>query len=102
MNNQEQHIANEAASYLKLYIVEVIKSQLNSGDMNDLNDHIRSIIKEVIEDHYSDEDRIREICQDEVNNLHLEDRMREIAQEEVSDIDIDTLLSGKTVTITFE
>jgi hypothetical protein len=100
--NREQLIANEAMCYMKSYIVEIMRSHFDGGDMTEMNDRIRAMIKEVIEDHYLGEDRIREICQEEVNNIDLEDQMREIAQEEVSGIDIDTLLAGKTVTIRFE
>jgi len=100
--NREQLIANEAMCCMKSYIVEIMRSHFDGGDMTEMNDRIRAMIKEVIEDHYLGEDRIREICQEEMDNCNLEDKMREIAQEEVSDIDIDTLLSGKTVTITFE
>ena len=100
--NREQLIANEAMCCMKSYIVEIIRSHFDSGDMTEMNDRIRAMIKEVIEDHYLGEDRIREICQEEMDNCNLEDKMRDIAQEEVSGIDIDTLLAGKTVTITFD
>lgn len=100
--NREQLIANEAMCCMKSYIVEIMRSHFDGGDMTEMNDRIRAMIKEVIEDHYLGEDRIREICQEEVNNIDFEDQMREIAQEEVSGIDVDTLLAGKTVTIRFE
>lgn len=100
--NREQLIANEAMCCMKSYIVEIMRSHFDGGDMTEMNDRIRAMIKEVIEDHYLGEDRIREICQEEVQNIDFEDQMREIAQEEVSGIDVDTLLAGKTVTIRFE
>ena len=100
--NREQLIANEAMCCMKSYIVEIMRSHFDGGNMTEMNDRIRAMIKEVIEDHYLGEDRIREICQEEVQNIDLEDQMREIAQEEVSGIDVDTLLAGKTVTIRFE
>ena len=100
--NREQLIANEAMCCMKSYIVEIMRSHFDGGDMTEMNDKIKAMIKEVIEDHYLGEDRIREICQEEVNNIDFEDQMREIAQEEVSGIDVDTLLAGKTVTIRFE
>lgn len=100
--NREQLIANEAMCCMKSYIVEIMRSHFDGGDMTEMNDRIRAMIKEVIEDHYLGEERIREICQEEVNNIDFEDQMREIAQEEVSGIDVDTLLAGKTVTIRFE
>jgi hypothetical protein len=87
---------------MKSYIVEIMRSHFDGGDMTEMNDRIRAMIKEVIEDHYLGEDRIREICQEEIQNIDLEDQMREVAQEEVSGIDVDTLLAGKTVTITFD
>lgn len=102
MTDREHTIASEAMVYIRKYIVEIMKAQLDSDNMTELNDHIRRIVKEVVEDHYLNEQSIIEICQNEIENLHLEDKMREIAQEEVSDIDIDTLLAGKTVTITFD
>lgn len=100
--NREQLIANEAMCCMKSYIVEIMRSHFDGGDMTEMNDRIRAMIKEVIEDHYLGEERIREICQEEVQNIDFEDQMREIAQEEVSGIDVDTLLAGKTVTIRFE
>lgn len=100
--NREQLIANEAMCCMKSYIVEIMRSHFDGGDMTEMNDRIRAMIKEVIEDHYLGEDRIREICQEEMDSCNLEDKMREIAQEEVSGIDVDTLLAGKTVTITFD
>lgn len=100
--NREQLIANEAMCCMKSYIVEIMRSHFDGGDMTEMNDRIRAMIKELIEDHYLGEERIREICQEEVNNIDFEDQMREIAQEEVSGIDVDTLLAGKTVTIRFE
>ena len=100
--NREQLIANEAMCCMKSYIVEIMRSHFDGGDMTEMNDRIRAMIKEVIEDHYLGEDRIREICQEEIQNIDLEDQMREVAQEEVSGIDVDTLLAGKTVTITFD
>jgi Arc/MetJ-type ribon-helix-helix transcriptional regulator len=90
--NREQLIANEAMCAMKSYIVEIIKSHFDSGDMNEMNDHIRKIVREVIEDHYLGEDRIREIC---------EETAQRIAEEEVSNIDAESLLRGMTVEITF-
>jgi hypothetical protein len=87
---------------MKSYIVEIMRSHFDGGDMTEMNDRIRAMIKEVIEDHYLGEERIREICQEEVQNIDFEDQMREIAQEEVNSIDVDTLLAGKSVTIRFE
>ena len=100
--HREQLIANEAMCCMKSYIVEIMRSHFDGGDMTEMNDRIRAMIKEVIEDHYLGEERIREICQEEVQNIDFEDQMREIAQEEVNSIDVDTLLAGKSVTIRFE
>jgi len=90
--NREQLIANEAMCAMKSYIVEIVKSHFDSGDMTEMNDHIRKIVREVIEDHYLGEDRIREIC---------EETAQRIAEEEVSNIDAESLLRGMTVEITF-
>jgi uncharacterized membrane-anchored protein len=79
-------------SAMKSYIVEIIKSYFDSTNMEEMDDHIRKMVKEVIEDHYLGEDRIREIC---------EEIAREIVEEEVSNIDAETLLRGTTIEITF-
>jgi hypothetical protein len=92
ITNREQLIANEAMSAMKSYIVEIIKSYFDSSNMAEMDDHIRKMVKEVIEDHYLGEDRIREIC---------EEIAREIVEEEVSNIDAETLLRGTTIEITF-
>jgi len=91
--NREQLIANEAMCCMKSYIVEIVKSHFDSGDITEMDDHIRKIVREVIEDHYLGEDRIREIC---------EEIAQGIAEEEVSNIDAESLLRGQTMTITFE
>ena len=90
--NREQLIANEAMCCMKSYIVEIMRSHFDGGDMTEMNDRIRAMIKEVIEDHYLGEDRIREIC---------EETAQRIAEEEVSNIDAESLLRGMTVEITF-
>jgi len=100
--NREQLIANEAMCCMKSYIVEIMRSHFDGGDMTEMNNRIKAMIKEVIEDHYLGEDRIREICQEEIENIDYEDKMREIAQEEIAGIDAEQLLRGQTMTITFE
>jgi len=102
--HRENVIVGEAMFYIKKYIDEVVRNQLKSKVMTDeidIKETILLYVKEVVEDSYLGEDRIREICQEEINDYDFDDKIREIASEEVESINVEALLDGTSVRISF-
>lgn len=103
--HRENVIVGEAMFYIKKYIDEVIRNHIANKVIQDeinIKETILLYVKEVVEDSYLGEDRIREICQEEINDYDFDEKIRDISQEEIAGIDADTILTGKTMTVTFE